>query len=102
MKFTTILFSLVAAFFVPSNAALQKTQEEAHQFLIDQNQVTQDSQVESFTLDRNGHVRIRLTDGDNTFSFGLEETQDTYDIVYMDRRKTQARTGAAAGVGTTA
>lgn len=71
MKFTAILFSLVVGFFVQSTAALEKTQEEAHQFLIDQNQVTKDSQVESFTLDRNGQVRIRLTDGENTLNFGL-------------------------------
>ncbi len=100
MKFGTILLGFVAGFFIQTTVALEKTEEEAHQFLIDQGQVTKDSTVDSFTLDRNGQVRIRLTDGENVLNYGLEENQDTYDIVYMNRRK-QAATGSA-GTGTTA
>lgn len=55
--------------------------------------------MDSFTLDRNGQVRIRLTDGEHVLNYGLEENQDTYDIVYMNRRKQAATT---SGTGTTA
>ncbi len=70
MKFIA-LAGIIAAFFSQSAYSLEKTQEEAHKFLIDGGQVSADSEVESFTLDRNGNVRIRLIENDYVYNFGL-------------------------------
>lgn len=40
MKFATIVLGLVAGFFVQSGFALEKTQEEALKFLVDNGQVS--------------------------------------------------------------
>lgn len=90
MKLFT-LFGIFTAFFANSVYSLEKTQEEAHKFLIDGGQVGADSQVESFTLDRNGNVRIQLTENDYVLNFGLEEDQDTYSIVYMNKKRQTTR-----------
>ena len=83
------LAGLIALLFAPQGLALEKTQEEAHRFLIDGGQVSADSVVESFTLDRTGNVRIRLVENDYVLNFGLEEDQDTYSIAYMNKKKNQ-------------
>lgn len=90
------LAGLIALLFAPQGLALEKTQEEAHRFLIDGGQVSADSVVESFTLDRTGNVRIRLVENDYVLNFGLEEDQDTYSIAYMNKKKNPA-TSAKAG-----
>jgi hypothetical protein len=43
--------------------------------------------VESFAVDRKGHVRIGILENGMRLSYGLEEDSDTYTVAYMSKRK---------------
>jgi hypothetical protein len=85
MKLVTII--LVVVFLISSGLALEKNESEAHKFLIDQGKVGKNSTIESFMIDKNGVLKIHILEGDTNWSFGLEENQDTYEIVKMKKRK---------------
>lgn len=73
MKFATVLLGF-AAFFLPTEA-LEKTQEEAHKFLIDGGYVSAESDVQTFQVDREGNLRLQLDDGGKSVSYGLGTEQ---------------------------
>ena len=54
---------------------------------MDEGHITADATVDSFALDRNGNIRLRVSDGGQIYSYGLEESEDTYEIAYMSRKK---------------
>ena len=87
MKFSTLFLGFFAAVFIKQGVALERTQEEAHKFLIDKGQVSANSEVETFSIDRQGQIRIRLIEDNFVYNFGLEEDQDTYNVAYMSKKK---------------
>lgn len=89
MKFKTLILGIVAAaaVFTGAECVLDKTQEEALKFLVDGGHISKEATVESFTLDRNKNVRIRVAEGEQIRSFGLEEGEDTYEITFMSKKK---------------
>lgn len=101
MKFFNIFLAL-GCFLAKSALTLELTEEQAHTFLIDNGHIGKDSVVQSFAVDRNGALRLRLTEGDWVYNFGLEEDQDTYNVNFMNKKKQVARPGAIKVGGTAA
>ena len=89
MKFGALLLGL-AAFFVETDA-LEKTQEEAHKFLIDGGHVSATSTVQSFQVDYHGNLRLQIDEDGRVVSYGLEAGTDTYEIVFMNKNKNQKK-----------
>ena len=70
---------------------MEKTQEEALKFLVDNGHVSADSTVETFQIDRQGNVRLQVDQGGKIVSYGLEPGTDTYEIVFMSKNKSQKK-----------
>lgn len=45
------------------------------------------SEVETFAIDRQGQIRIRLIEDNFVYNFGLEEDQDTYNVAFMSKKR---------------
>lgn len=73
MKFKQIILAVfsASALFIGTEAVLQKTQDEAFKFLVDEGHITAEAVVESFMVDRTGNIRLRVTQGDQIYSYGL-------------------------------
>ena len=89
MRFGALVFGIAALFL--QTECLEKTQEEAHKFLIDNGHVASDSTVESYQIDRQGNVRLQIDQGGKVVSYGLEPGTETYEIVFMSKNTNQKK-----------
>ena len=56
-------------------------------FLVDNGHITASAVVETFSVDRDGNLRVRVMDDGNMYNYGLEESEDTYQITYMQKKR---------------
>jgi hypothetical protein len=89
MKFTyiqsTLLFLL--PLIISTLATPTRNQQDIHDFLIANYNVTADSQVLMFSIDLKGVVRLKIRGPEMLWTYELELTKDTYNIIRSNSKK---------------
>ena len=86
MKLACVFLGLLG-FLLGKGLCLGKTESEAQAFLVDGGHVNSNATVETFSIDRQGKIRIGLLENGMRLSYGLEEDGDTLSIAYMSKKK---------------